>query len=140
MLFLPVQGLAWAGLGSWPRRGSKGVQRLRAPGDARPSSPQAARVPAVAPAVQNRPRGEKPEAVSTSPCGQEAGLSASQRTPAGIRSSPPSGSVAPPIPRESQVQRVTHAASHTQAQTAGLPINSEKRRELAVLHLGTVDS
>ena len=123
------------------------MQRLRAPGDARPSSPQAARVPAVAPAVQKRPRGprlpalrrgEKPEAVSTSPSGQEAGLSASQRTPAGIRSSPPSGSGSPDTQGEPSAPDC--AASHTQAQTAGLPINSEKRRELAVLHLGTVDS
>ena len=44
--------------------------------------------------------GEKPEVVSTSPSGQEAGLSTSQRTPAGICSSPPLGSGYSLIPRE----------------------------------------
>ena len=44
--------------------------------------------------------GEKPEVVSTSPSGQEAGLSTSQRTPAEICSSPPLGSGYSLIPRE----------------------------------------
>lgn len=110
----PSRGWPWARRGSWPRRGAKRCRETpSSPGThALPLrgmrwcplcpqlfgiGPRGPRLPQGCPVLRH---GEKPEVVSTSPSGQEAGLNTSQRTPAGICSSPPLGSGYSLIPRE----------------------------------------